>query len=84
MPCAYCDADVDGGCKGAATATDCLLEQLRSADAQRAKLRRTLGSPFLAGHSGCEGGPFLKLKYDTNAQALRAHKALAKLLRDPA
>lgn len=84
MPCGYCDADVDGGCRGMASASDCLREQLQSADAQRAKLRRALGNPFLTGHSGCEGGPFLKLKYYTNAQALRAHKALAKLLRDPA
>lgn len=36
MPCAYCDADVDGGCTSAAGSSDCLLGQLRQAqsDAQ--------------------------------------------------
>ena len=47
-------------------------------------VRDVIGDAFLTGHSGCEGGPFLKLKYETNEEALRAHGALAKLLQDPA
>lgn len=33
MPCAYCDADVDGGCTSAAGSSHCLLAQLREAQA---------------------------------------------------
>lgn len=33
MPCAHCDADVDGGCTSAAGSSYCLLEQLREAQA---------------------------------------------------
>lgn len=42
MPCAYCDADVDGGCTSAAGSSDCLLEQLREANKQNDRLREGL------------------------------------------
>lgn len=40
MSCEYCDADVDGGCRGLGSASDCLLEQLRSAQEDAASWRR--------------------------------------------
>lgn len=43
--------------------------------------REALGDPFLAGHSGCEEGPHVKLIYETIAEATRAHDALAAFLR---
>jgi len=42
MPCAYCDADVDGGCKSAVASSDCLLEQLRAAEEEIDLLRERL------------------------------------------
>lgn len=39
-------------------------------------LRTALGEPFMTAHSGCEGGPFVKLKYETLAETQRAHTAL--------
>lgn len=45
-----------------------------------ADLRTALGDPFLAGHSGCEEGPHVKLIYETVAEAARAAEALAAFL----
>lgn len=43
-------------------------------------LRTALGDPVLTGHSGCEGGPYLTLRYETVAEAMRARDALAAVL----
>lgn len=42
MPCSYCDADVDGGCKGPSTAADCLSSQFRKVKIERDWLHRVL------------------------------------------
>ncbi len=34
MPCEYCDANVDGGCRGVFSASDCLREQLQNSQAE--------------------------------------------------
>lgn len=47
MPCAHCDADVDGGCTSAAASSFCLLEQLREAQAVEAR-------PTLVDHAESE------------------------------
>ncbi|WP_232629184.1 hypothetical protein [Methylobacterium sp. Leaf118] len=44
-------------------------------------LRKALGDPFLAGHSGCPEGPHVKLIYETVTEAMAAHDALAEFLR---
>lgn len=44
-------------------------------------LRKALGDPFLTGHSGCPEGPHVKLAYETVAEAMGAHDALAEFLR---
>ncbi len=41
MPCEYCDADVAGGCRGAASAADCLREQLATLRAEVQRVRET-------------------------------------------
>ncbi|TXN22076.1 hypothetical protein [Methylobacterium sp. WL19] len=47
-------------------------------------LRTALGDPFLTGHSGGEDGCFVKLRYLSVGEAMRAHDALAKFLKETA
>lgn len=38
--------------------------------------RAIIGDPFVTAHSGCEGGPYIKLRYETVAEMAEAHDAI--------